>query len=117
MFQQLPEEVERIIYKFYYSKNVVEEIKQTKSVWYTPSDNLVYLCRDSGCIQHSHTDMEKVLLTHRTDYIEVVHDVCFKNLCLNCVAYGFPCMNACYHGGFDPKLLGIWNMEYYEDKI
>ena len=114
MFTNLPEEIERIIWKFYYSNYIVEAISKINSVWHTPSNDLVDICKDKGCIQHGHTDMEKILLSYQGDFVEVVHDTCFKNICLNCVYHGFPCLNACYHGGFDTKLEGIWNMDFYK---
>lgn len=115
MFTNMPEEIERIIWKFYFSNNVVREVNQVKSIWSSPSDKLISFCRDKGCAQISHTDLDRVLSIHPSPHTDLVHKGCLENICLNCVYHGFPCMNASFYGGFDHRLTQIWNTEYYQD--
>ena len=113
MFLNLPEEIERIIWRFYYSKNVMMEVEKSKSVWCSPSDRLINMCMDKGCAQITHTDLERVLFMNQTPHTDVVHRECLENLCGNCVYHGFPCMNASFYGGFDDRLTQIWDTEHY----
>ena len=115
MFTNLPEEIERIIWKFYFTQNTVEEIKKINSVWCKPSDKLVSICQEIGSIQHKYTDFERVVNLSKSDYVGEIHRSCLNNLCLNCLYQGFPCMNAWYYGGFDAKLCNVWTMDFYKD--
>ena len=115
MFQNLPEEIERIIWKFYFTRNIVVNIKKVKSVWCRPSDELVSKCQEIGTIQHGHADLERVIQSTKSEYFDVLHTTCLDNLCLNCVHHGFPCLNAWYHGGFDTKLCSVWTMDFYKN--
>ena len=78
----LPEEIERIIWKFYYSKYVVREIYRVKPIWCIPSDELIEMCCDKGCAQLNHTDLERVLLSMElhtpTLYMKNVLKICVK---------------------------------------
>ena len=116
MFSNLPEEIERIIWKFYFSKNVTRQVNQVKSVWFAPSDELIKLCSDKGCAQITYTDMDKLLFANRTPHMDIVYEECFENICGNCVYHGFPCANACFYGGFNDKLQHLWNTEHYQDE-
>ena len=110
MFAFLPEQIERHIWKFYYTNSVVKSIKDTESVWESPSDELLDLCRESGTIQHKHTDLERILFKKNKPYKDIVFEACFKKICGNCSYHGFPCTNACFHGGFNEKILKFWNL-------
>ena len=113
----LPEEIERIIWKFYYSKYVVREIYRVKPIWCIPSDELIEMCCDKGCAQLNHTDLERVLLSSGTPHTDIVYEECFENMCENCIYHGFPCANACFYGGFDSRLTQIWDTEHYKDEF
>jgi hypothetical protein len=113
MFTYLPEEIERIIWKFYFTGNVVKEVKKINSIWVSPSDEIINMCSDKGCAQITHTDMDRVLFMNPTPHTDVVHQECFKNICANCVYHGFPCMNASFYGGFDDRLMQFWDTEHY----
>ena len=43
MFTNMPEEIERIIWKFYFSSNVVSEVNQVKSIWFMGSFDIAIL--------------------------------------------------------------------------
>lgn len=89
---------------------VLEEINHIKSVWYSPSDKLLGLCRDIGTIQFGHTDLEKLISNENKELERIVYEACFKNRCGNCVNRGFPCTNACIHGNFNEKLIEFWSI-------
>ena len=58
MFPNLPIEIEYLIFKFYFSMNVLKEITWQETIWEEPSDTLCLLTKDQGCFQSSHTDLE-----------------------------------------------------------
>lgn len=58
MFPNLPIEIEYLIFKFYFSMNVLKEITWQETIWEEPSDTLCLLTKDHGCFQSSHTDLE-----------------------------------------------------------
>ena len=60
MFPQLPEELEYMIWKFYFSSDVLFEIKTKESIWEMPSEDLFKNTRDYGAIQKDHTDLERL---------------------------------------------------------
>lgn len=115
MFANLPEELERIIWKFYFTNNVVKRVNQLKSIWTRPSDHLITLCNEIGTIQHKYTDLEKIIFANNNQLLDLVIDGCFKELCSNCVYHGFPCMNAWFYGGFNDKLCSAWSMDFYKE--
>jgi hypothetical protein len=115
MFANLPEEIEHIIWKFYFTNNVVKKINQLKSVWTSPSDHLLTLCNEIGTIQHKYTDLERIIFANKNENTDMVNDFCFKELCMNCLYHKFPCMNAWYYGGFNAKLCGVWSMDFYKE--
>ena len=95
---------------------VLEEINQIKSVWCSPSDKLLDLCRDIGTIQIGHSDLEKLISNDDKELEIIVYKTCFNRQCGNCLYHGFPCDNACNHGGFNHKLLRFWNIEEINTK-
>jgi hypothetical protein len=57
MFAFLPIEMERMIWKFYFSIDVLKEIYRQQSIWEEPSNQLFLLTMDLGCVQQNHTDL------------------------------------------------------------
>lgn len=115
MFPQLPEEMERMIWNMYFSRHVLKDVKTKVPIWRVPSNQLLYLCTDPGCLQHGHSDLERTLY-HNSNWSrikDIVYNECFYSLCPNCVIYGFPCTNTCYYGGFDSRLDCYWDMSHY----
>lgn len=94
----------------FFERYVLDEIKKNKPIWCNPSQRLLDSCRDIGCIQHTHTDLERTLNYSNKELKDLVRELCFDNLCGNCVAYGFPCTNACHNGGLHPKLDCFWTI-------
>jgi len=58
MFPFLPEELERMIWMKYYNY-VLDEVRDTDSVWVKPSYSLFMNTSDRGAIQIGHTDLER----------------------------------------------------------
>ena len=110
----LPEEMERMIWKFYFDRHVLTSVKEKAPLWsFEPSDTLVKLCGDNGCIQHRHTDLERALFYKHGfhyDYREMVRENCFDNKCNSCVRFGFPCVNACRYAAFSPRMIHLWKL-------
>lgn len=116
MFPQLPEEMERKIWQFYWSGNILKEVKKYEPIWVNPSSRLLNYTTDIGAYQHGHSDLERTLFYRRTNWEHmrsIVNVSCFQNMCYNCLYDGFPCMNATYYGLFDPTMMNWWNMSYY----
>ena len=55
-----PEELERMIWRMYFSSNVLYEIKNRDSIWENPSEDLFKNTIDYGAIQKDHTDLERI---------------------------------------------------------
>ena len=111
MFPTLPEEIERYIWKIYYSTYICQEVNSVAhtKIWDNPSDTLIANCEDQGSYQHTHSDLEKYLCCD-DDIHEAVLS-CFSDKCENCIGLGFPCLNAQIHGNLSPKIRGIWRIE------
>ena len=108
MFTSLPEEIERIIWKIYYSKEVLSNIKNTQFIWKTPSVNLLNKTNDIGCYQHKYSDMEKYMYSDK-GIKEAVLICSYKN-CGNCRFYNFPCRNLAHYSNLSNKLEGKWKI-------
>ena len=59
MFPQLPEEIERMIWKMYYSSNVLDDIRNRDTIWMNPSLMLFVNTSDIGAVQIDHSDLER----------------------------------------------------------
>ena len=59
MFPQLPEELERMIWRWYFSIEVCPDVKAKDSIWVNPSGILFYNTSDPGAIQIGYTDLER----------------------------------------------------------
>ena len=65
MFPQLPEEIEYIIWKFYYSNNVLFDIKRQECIWLRKDiKRLLKLCREDRCYEVHHSDIERMKHTN-----------------------------------------------------
>ena len=113
MFPFLPTEIERIIWKKYYFKEVVKNIHFAKLIWKTPSDNLLNKTNDIGCYQPKYSDMEKYISIneYQSEQREKVIR-CFHKGCSNCNNYGFPCVNATFYGNLNDKLMIKWKLDF-----
>ena len=113
MFAILPEEIERIIWKKYYSSEVVKKINSAKLIWKNPSDNLLNKTNDIGCYQPKYSDMEKYIYC-KEEHFELRDIVirCFNKGCNNCNDYGFPCYNATLYGNINNKLSVKWKTKF-----
>ena len=108
----LPEEMERMIWKFYF-ENVMKEVTEQDNVWKNPSIELRNYCRrDKGCIQIGHTDLES--FCPDTEPGQLVKEGCLNKVCASCHRRGFPCLNAVYHGRINKKLAFLWSLRHYE---
>ena len=103
MFPYIPEEIERHILKFYYSINVLEEIKQKESIWINPSRELISMCEELGNFQPKYSDLEKCIKYSKKETDDIKNAVlgCFNGECANCLYNRFPCVNAQHYGGLN----------------
>ena len=103
MFSFLPEEMERHIFRFYYSMNVMAEVKSRESIWNKPSQKLLIICNELGNFQPQYSDLEKCISCKDLDvYAAIIN--CFNGKCGNCVNWGFPCFNAKFYGNLYDKI-------------
>lgn len=113
MFPILPQEIERIIWKKYYSKEVVKEINSAKLIWETPSENLLNKTNDIGCYQPKYSDMEKYMpLKEGNERVRDFVLTCFNRTCNNCIIYGFPCLNAVSYSNLSNTLEVKWEVDF-----
>lgn len=110
MFTNLPEEIERYIWKIYFSETVMSQVKDKKTIWFQPSNEILKICNEVGCLQHRHSDLEKLLFDDFNEEKKKIHQLCFQRICNNCKYYGFPCANATFYGGFDERLQQYWKI-------
>ena len=110
--------MERHIWQFYWSRNVLAEIKNRDSIWLNPSPELLYNSSDLGAFQHGHSDLEKTLFNSKNNgnYMRtLVNQSCFQNICYNCLYDGFPCSNATFYGLFKPIMANWWDLSHYQN--
>ena len=118
MFPQLPEELERLIWKSFWSRFVLSDIKKAKPVWINPSDFLILNSSDVGALQHGYTDLERTIFYNvfTWSYMRsLAYEKCFKNICNSCIHFGFPCENATYYGVINPRMVHCWDMSHYKN--
>ena len=119
MFPQLPEELERLIWKKYYDSNILIEIKWFPSVWEKPTEALFKNSSDYGAIQIGYTDLERLYddtIPH-TSYMEFILDVddtSYNWSCEDCV-YGM--FGKCHFQDRDKNMSynceKWWDLSYY----
>ena len=111
MFVSLPEEIERIIWKMYYSSEVISKINSASFIWNNPSKNLLDKTNEIGCYQQKYSGMEKYICCKEEHfYLKEAITNCFNIGCGNCNAYGFPCENATIYGSLNNKILKKWKI-------
>lgn len=112
MFDALPEEIERIIWKIYYSIEVINKINQKSFIWTNPSNNLLNITNEIGCFQYRYSDMEKYINMKKDiiDGVNIKEAVleCFNSCCGNCRSHRFPCINATKYGNLNSKIAQKW---------
>ena len=107
----LPDDIQWYIWKMLYSQTVVNDIvSKHESVWDDPSDRLLDLCKDPGCMTMSYAKDEL------RDLIEDENmwcwHACVDSDCANCRSYGFPCDNLAMYGFQDMKLARQWKAPF-----
>jgi hypothetical protein len=107
----LPEEIERMIWKCYFERHVLKEVREQTNIWSNPNDKLTMLCLESGCIQIGHTDFERLCID--TEPGGWVRDDCFNKVCGNCYKDNFPCANAVYYSNMSNKLREMWSLRHH----
>lgn len=61
MFNRLPEEIIRIIWRKYYSYHVLPFVRSSDSVWIRNNiKKLVSLCKEDRCYETHHSDIERI---------------------------------------------------------
>jgi hypothetical protein len=110
MFPFLPEELERMIWTQFRSRFVFRQIRDRKTIWCSPSKNLLVLTREIGAIQVRCTDFERILHKGHMKwyYDNLYYQPCLRELCINCVRYGFPCESAVHIGNMSDEMLKNW---------
>lgn len=109
MFPYIPEEIENHIFKFYYSINVLEQVKNRDSIWKNPSEKLISICNELGNFQPRYSDLEKCLKNDIEEDLKNAVLKCIEGKCSNCLHYRFPCLNAKYYGGLHELLSFEYN--------
>ena len=63
--EALPHDIQWFIWKTFYTTFVVPKIVcDSELLWENPSDNLMDLCKDKGCIQQGHHELCEMIEDH-----------------------------------------------------
>lgn len=109
IIHNLPEDIQWYIWRMYFKQYVVAEFYgKYQFVWENPSDYLKKICKDKGCVQHGHSELEDLI----DDENMWCWDVCVGEKCENCKYHGFPCNNLAYYGFMIPGLAGQWDANF-----
>lgn len=107
--ESLPEDIQWYIWRMVFSQTVINDVvTKHKIVWEDPSDRLLELCKDPGCIEHGHNELSDLI----EDENMWVWNLCVSEKCDNCIAHGFPCKNLSYYGFNIPKLGCQWQANF-----
>lgn len=107
--EALPEDIQWYIWRIVFKQNVVPDILTNhKFIWEDPSDQLLDLCRDPGCIQQGHSELEEMI----EDQNMWCWEVCVHEQCDNCRVHGFPCLNLAAYGFENSKIAGHWQPNF-----
>ena len=120
MFPRLPDEMEREIWKAFWSLYILSEIRSREPIWSSPSIQLLYNSSGTGALQHRYTDLERTLFSSKCTWPELreeIYDSCFLGVCHECVTRGFPCNDAISCGGLNRKIEEFWDMSFYKDLL
>ena len=90
MFTNLPEEIERYIWKIYFSDTVMSQIKTKKTIWFQPSNKILKICKEVGCLQHGHSDLEKLLFDDFNEKKKLFINYVFKEFVITVNITDFP---------------------------
>lgn len=105
----LPDDLQWIIWKTYFSKFVsVQIVSDHKFVWENPSQNLISLCKDVGCIQQGHHCLEEMI----EDENMWAYEHCMDIHCDNCKVFGFPCSNLAHYGFQNSAICELWEPNF-----
>ena len=138
----LPQEIIDMIFGLVFAnsrKNLFTQIrrmKETRSIWWDPSDRLKELCGGRGPIQLNHFDLWTIFpafveykkqwspsfpyVRETEDAIEhdfkeeMYHDYEYTDIdgcCMNCIAWNFPCLNYCHEHVPECKVAHLWNIQ------
>ena len=107
--ETLPDDIQWYIWRMVYTQSVVPDIiTKYKIVWEDPSDRLLELCKDRGCISHGHNELSDLI----EDENMWSWNLCVNSKCPNCTYHGFPCPNLTHYGFKIPKLDRQWDANF-----
>lgn len=93
----------------YQSQFVFEELVTNHPIiWEDPSDTLLRLCKDVGCIQSGHHELTDLI----EDHDMWMWDQCMNYKCENCLYWGFPCDNLAHYCLNVPHLSRQWDPQF-----
>lgn len=110
--EPLPDDIQWLIWRTYFSTFVNKDIiSSQKFHWSNPSQKLITLCRDEGCIQQGHSELEDMI----EDENMWAWQSCTEGICLNCKHEGFPCTNLAWYGFQNDFIEGLWQPNFVEE--
>lgn len=138
----IPQEIIDMIFSLVFPKarrklfRQIRRMKETRSVWWDPSDRLKELCGGRGSIQLDHFDLWTIFPTfveykkeflfsfpymRRNDPLienefkgEMYHSDEHNEIdgcCVDCIAWNFPCLNYCHEQVPECKVAHLWNIQ------
>tara|TARA_Y100000310_G_scaffold192166_1_gene192103 strand:- start:766 stop:1290 length:525 start_codon:yes stop_codon:yes gene_type:complete len=120
MFPQMPEEMERMIWRSFWSMYVLQDVKRQEPIWVKPSGMLFVNTSDTGAIQLGHTDLER-----RYVYLDASPH-CHEMSWILGLPYGAKCEDCYYErwgkceleeedNEFGKKVTYWWDLEFYDE--
>jgi len=107
--EALPDDIQWFIWRTFYSNFIVPKIiRDNEFIWENPSENLLDMCNDNGCIQQGYHELCEMIEDHN---LWVYYD-CTVNKCANCQTYGFPCDNLAMYGFENGNLARQWDANF-----
>ena len=109
ILRDLPEDIQWYTWRIFFKHHIVPELYgKYQHIWECPSDRLLDLCRDKGCIQQGSSELEDLI----EDENMWAWNICVNGKCENCSHYGFPCHNLAQHGFQIPRLGCQWEANF-----
>jgi hypothetical protein len=119
MFPQLPEEIERIIFKIYFNREVLTCIRKRETIWVNPSYMLFAITNDPGAVQLNYTDLERRYLYDTEPHCEILKWILnypLENYCENCL---FDSCTTCQQTEYDNEFQfgadNWWDLDFYQE--
>lgn len=115
------------MWKAFFSNSVLADLKYQETIWYNPSDDIIKLTNDYGCVQKNHTDLERILYDYKphtyffnwlleSELNENSNKNSLKYLeCEDCIWEKFGCSHKNKEQQLVSNLIFYWNLDFIKE--